>query len=168
MERVRLSDFRFVDTPVSITAVGDLFTLKAGKFIKASEISAVGGYPVYGGHGIRGYTSTYNHDGDYPLIGRQGALCGNVQIAHGKFYATEHAVAVSCNENTDVRWSYYALKALNLNQYATATAQPGLAVKNLLPLPISVPDMADQQRIASLCDVFYDALESLRKVVQAF
>lgn len=47
---------------------------QSGKSIKASDITDSGEYAVYGGNGFRGYTDTYNHDGDYALIGRQGAL----------------------------------------------------------------------------------------------
>ena len=42
-------------------------------------ITGQGLYPVYGGNGLRGFTESYNHDGDYILIGRQGALCGNIR-----------------------------------------------------------------------------------------
>lgn len=53
---------------------------QSGKSIKASDITDSGEYAVYGGNGFRGYTDTYNHDGDYALIGRQGALCGNMNF----------------------------------------------------------------------------------------
>lgn len=138
--------------------------MKAGKFIKASEIHDSGEYPVYGGNGIRGYTSTYNHDGVYPLIGRQGALCGNLQLASGRFYATEHAVAVTCKEDTNIKWAFYMLKALNLNQYSTATAQPGLAVKKLLPLPVTRPELSDQEKIAAFCDSYIQIIDELERL----
>ena len=130
--------------------IGTIFDLQAGKNIQASEISDYNSdhiYPCYGGNGIRGYVETYNRDGDYPLIGRQGALCGNINRATGRFYATEHAVAVTCFAQTDISWACLFLNALNLNQYATATAQPGLAVANIVNVLIPLPPLAEQYRI---------------------
>lgn len=123
-------------------SLGHACDLKAGKGIKASELSSVrlpGLYPCFGGNGIRGYIAKKSHNGVYPIIGRQGALCGNVQLATGEFYATEHAVVCTLGEKLNPIFTYYALTAMNLNQYATGVAQPGLAVKSLLPLPIVIP-----------------------------
>ena len=87
---------------------------KSGNSLKADEIDITGDYPVYGGNGLRGYTSTYNHDGEYALIGRQGALCGNMNYSVGKAYFTEHAVVVKADENNDTRFLYYMLDTMNL------------------------------------------------------
>ena len=130
--------------------IGTVFSLQAGKNIQAAEIHAnkfEGSYPCYGGNGIRGYVSSANHQGDYPIIGRQGALCGNINRATGEFYATEHAVCVETFAHTDVTWACLFLEALNLNQYATATAQPGLAVANINTVLIPVPPIDEQSRI---------------------
>ena len=116
------------------TRIGIIFTLQAGKNISAAEIEETFQsdlYPCYGGNGIRGFVNRANRIGDYPIIGRQGALCGNINRATGEFYATEHAVCVETFCNIDVTWACFFLEALNLNQYATATAQPGLAVANI-------------------------------------
>ena len=132
--------------------IKNIFNLQAGKNIQASQIhDATTGndYPCYGGNGIRGYVDSYNHDGDYPIIGRQGALCGNINRATGKFYATEHAVCVYTYANTNISWACLFLAALNLNQYATATAQPGLAVANINEVLIPVPPLPEQRKIVA-------------------
>ena len=130
--------------------IGTIFTLQAGKNIQAAEIHEnpfANSYPCYGGNGIRGYVASSNRTGDYPIIGRQGALCGNINRATGEFYATEHAVCVETYSQISVAWACLFLTALNLNQYATATAQPGLAVANINEVYIPLPPLAEQHRI---------------------
>ena len=131
--------------------LGEVCLLKAGKFVSANDISPEynkGLYPCFGGNGIRGYIADYTHDGEFPLIGRQGALCGNVNLASGKFHATEHAVVVQPKIEMNVHWLYYALNAMNLGQYATGAAQPGLAVSKLETLSIEIPNISEQNKIA--------------------
>ena len=130
--------------------IGNLFTLQAGKNIHAAEINETPfnrSYPCYGGNGIRGYVAGFNRSGDYPIIGRQGAPCGNINRATGDFYATEHAVCVETYASVSVAWACLFLMALNLNQYATATAQPGLAVSNINEVFIPLPPLNEQHRI---------------------
>ena len=122
---------------------------------------------------MRGYVDRYNHNGDYPLIGRQGALCGNVNRATGRFYATEHAVCVETFCNTDVGWACLFLEALNLNQYATATAQPGLSVAKINQIVIPVPPLSQQRRIVAKFEelapklVLYEKAEIEREKLQS-
>ena len=153
--------------------IGELFTMQAGKFISANNISEIGReglFPCYGGNGCRGYVDKYNREGDFPLIGRQGALCGNIKRAKGKFYATEHAVVVDTYAKTNVDWVCAALTALHLNEYATATAQPGLAVSKIMEVLIPLPPMAEQRRIAQKANVLFaelDAIEQSQEKVAA-
>ena len=134
------------------TTLGEIFTLQAGKNITAKDVSAKQDtdhcYPCYGGNGLRGYVRNYNKEGHFPLIGRQGALCGNVNEANGKFYATEHAVVVDTYCKTNIPWVINTLLYLNLNQYATSTAQPGLSVSTINDVMIPVPPLEEQQRIS--------------------
>lgn len=142
------------------TTLGKACVLKSGKFVSAAEIQeqfAEGLYPCYGGNGVRGYVSEYSHEGDYPLIGRQGALCGNVNYATGKFRATEHAVVVQPVEEINTRWLFYKLIAMDLGQYATGAAQPGLAVSKLEQLSICIPSVSEQERTAKV----FDSIENL-------
>ena len=122
--------------------------LKSGDGITADDISETGTYPVYGGNGMRGYTSSFTHEGDYVLIGRQGALCGNINYAKGKFWASEHAVVVTVNKDVNVIWLGELLRTMNLNQYSMTAAQPGLAVEQVKNLSIPVPISQEQQAIA--------------------
>ena len=134
------------------TTLGEIFNLQAGKNITAKDISTkqdrIHCYPCYGGNGLRGYVSNYNREGWFPLIGRQGALCGNINEANGKFYATEHAVVVDTYCKTNINWAINTLLYLNLNQYATSTAQPGLSVNTINEVMIPVPPLEEQQRIS--------------------
>ena len=122
--------------------------MKSGDFIATESIGPAGKYAVYGGNGLRGYTTNYNHDGKFALVGRQGALCGNVHIASGRFWATEHAVVATLQPGHDVSWFGAVLEAMNLNQYSIAAAQPGLAVERIMNLHIPVPNLRDQELIA--------------------
>ncbi len=138
--------------------------MRAGKFVSASEIrelSEQGLYPCYGGNGLRGYTATFTHSGKYSLIGRQGALCGNVKQGIGQFHATEHAIVVTPKNGVAGDWLFFILDFLNLNRFATGQAQPGLSVDVLEKLSIGVPMReTEQQKIA-------DCLSSLDELIGA-
>ena len=126
-------------------------SMQAGKNISASRIfsdkTELYPYRCVGGNGLRGYTGEFNTQGHYSIVGRQGALCGCVNIEKGKFYATEHAVVVDTYEILSPLFMYYFLMALNLNKYATATAQPGLAVSNVLEVMCPLPPLNEGERI---------------------
>ena len=130
---------------------------KSGNSLKADEIDDIGEYPVYGGNGLRGYTSTYNHDGEFALIGRQGALCGNMNYSIGKAYFTEHAVVVNADENNNTRFLYYMLETMNLGQYSDQSAQPGLAVNKLVKLANMFPQKEEQVKIGE----YFSSLDHL-------
>ena len=146
----------------TISALKNLCTMQAGKNLTSEQISTSGQYPVYGGNGQRGYYSAYNADGHFLLIGRQGALCGNVHDVTGKFWATEHAVVTSATKVTNVCYLYYLLIAMNLNQYASnSAAQPGLSVGNILNLKALLPPINEQARISKFLDDFCSKIDMI-------
>ncbi len=142
--------------------------LKAGDFVKVGDISKEkkeNFFPCYGGNGLRGYVKTYTHEGKYSLVGRQGALCGNVHLVEGKFHATEHALVATPLNDIDKNWLFHKLVSMNLNQYATGTAQPGLSVMNLKPIEINVPPLSVQQKIVTEIEKIEEKIQVLEKAL---
>lgn len=134
--------------------LGDICNLKAGDFTAAEDIQDVQSvknpYPCYGGNGIRGYVDNYTQEGEFPIIGRQGALCGNVQYATGRFRNTEHAVLVSPKIAINKIWLFEMLKLEDLYRFHTGAAQPGLAVKTLNTIEIPMAKIEEQEAFASI------------------
>ena len=141
--------------------------MHAGKNIVASEISSNADetyrYKCIGGNGLRGYVQQFNTEGSFPIIGRQGALCGNINYVEGRFYATEHAVVVDTFCKTNVKWAFYFLIKLNLNQYATATAQPGLSVNTICDVQIPLPPLTEQQRIVAEIERWFALIDTVEQ-----
>jgi type I restriction enzyme, S subunit len=125
---------------------------KSGEGITSDQIKESGDYPVYGGNGLRGYFDSFTHEGDHVLIGRQGALCGNINYADGKFWASEHAVVCTLHESYTTKWFGELLSTMNLNQYSVSAAQPGLSVDNIKVLKTPCPPLSEQTVISSFLD----------------
>ncbi len=146
--------------------LGDICLLKAGDFTPSKKISpvktSINKYPCFGGNGIRGYVDNYTHQGNYSLIGRQGALCGNVKFATGKFRNTEHAILVSPNIEINSRWLFELLNLEKLNRFRSGAAQPGLAVKTLNEIIVPVADLNSQNEYAN----FVQQVDKSKVVIQ--
>lgn len=137
-------------------------TMKSGDNITALDISDNGEYPVYGGNGLRGFYKIYNKNGNHILIGRQGALAGNVHLVNGKFWATDHAVIVTLKNDVFINYFFRMLESMNLNQYAFDTAaQPGLSVSRIMNLNIVLPNLKEQHRIADFLDSKCSEIDTL-------
>ena len=165
-DNARFNNINFVIPPNwALSTLAEVFYMHAGKSIATSQISSTKVdeycYQCIGGNGTRGYVKTYNTQGIHPIIGRQGALCGNINYASGHFYATEHAVVVDTFCSTSERWVYYILINLNLNQYATATAQPGLSVNTIGGVQIPIPPIKEQKRIVEAIERWFTLIDEL-------
>lgn len=147
-ELYKESELGLIPKDWDVKRLNEIATMKSGEGITSPFISNHGNYPVYGGNGLRGFTSSYTHEGEFVLIGRQGALCGNTVRVTGKFYASEHAVVVNTFNFIDVDWLFQKLKGMDLNKYSEASAQPGLAVSKILQLFIDTPSHNEQMLIS--------------------
>ena len=131
--------------------LGDLLSeFHAGKAIQTENIKNKGAYPVYGGNGQRGYTDSYNQDGEYLIIGRQGAYCGNVRYNIGKAYLTEHAIVGQTREDHNPIYIALKLSLMKLSQLQGQSAQPGLSVNTLSCISMEMPPKEIQDKIADI------------------
>ena len=137
--------------------------MKSGDAITSDEIEEAGQFPVYGGNGLRGYSDRFTHDGAFALVGRQGALCGNVHLVSGQFWASEHAVVTTLDQQNDIRWFVELLRVMNLNQYSESAAQPGLSVDDIANLYAPRPPAAEQ---AAIADHFRREFREMNAVVE--
>lgn len=136
--------------------------LESGDNIVSEIIEEEGKYPVYGGNGLRGYYEKYTNDGEHVLIGRQGALCGNIHLVHGKFWATDHAVVTYARKYMSNRYLYYLFTAVNFNKYSETAAQPGLSVKKIKNVHVCVPNTVEEQEaIADILDTKCKAFDQV-------
>ena len=146
--------------------------MQAGKNITAdkifSEPTETHPYRCVGGNGLRGYVAEFNTEGNHAIVGRQGALCGCLNVEVGNFYATEHAVVVSSYGNIHYKFMYWFLMALNLNQLATATAQPGLSVTKVMDSYFPLPPLPEQQRIITKIEELMPFVNKFEKAQVSF
>ena len=130
----------------NVTKIKYFCRMYSGENLTSADIEPDGDYPVYGGNGKRGFYSNFTNDGEHVLIGRQGALCGNVHLVSGKFWATDHAVVTYPTKEIINKYLYYLLQSMNLNQYSQSAAQPGLAVNVILALKACLPSTLKEQK----------------------
>lgn len=154
-----------------ITKLKYICGMQSGNNLTSLEISSEndGGmiFPVYGGNGQRGYYSDFTNEGNYCLVGRQGALAGNVHFVSGKFWATDHAIVVYEHTHTYSKYLCYLLKAMNLNQYAFETsAQPGLSVEKILQLETIHCPKGEQTQIADFLDKKVAQLDKVKSLLE--
>ena len=123
----------------------DVIHFKNGKKRPASE----GNIPVYGGNGVLGYAGESNYE-HCIIIGRVGAYCGSVYLEEGKCWVSDNAIAAVPTGGNDIRFFYYLLKGLRLNERHIGTSQPLLTQEILNKINCEVPSYPEQQRIAEL------------------
>lgn len=123
------------------------FKLNSGDGLPASKI-VEGDYPVYGGNGIVGYHNEFNLEGGSIIIGRVGALCGNVRYVTGKIFVTDNAFILSKLKQFDNIFLKNLLEILNLRKYAREAMQPVISNKTLKDIQVILPPLALQQQFA--------------------
>lgn len=131
------------------------FSLKSGDGLSAKNFID-GPYPVYGGNGIAGHHNTYNKEGKNIIIGRVGALCGNVHLVEGQIFVTDNAFVLSTNENFEATLLLYLLRFLNLRQFARDALQPVISNTSLKDIKVILPPLPLQETFAARVSAIED------------
>lgn len=144
----------------------ELFKLKSGDGLTAKNM-VNGPYPVYGGNGISGYHDTFNMDGEYLIIGRVGALCGNVRHLNEQFWLTDNAFQISeYKTDFDLEFLCLLLNYIDLRSYARQAAQPVISNSSLKDIVIPYPKELSSQR--SLAENLYQLQDELVKIQNTY
>ena len=114
-----------------------------------SDMSPAHPNPVIGGNGVLGYTAAQNCDGTTIVIGRVGALCGNVHLVTGQAWITDNALRLA--QVRQFRLDYLALQlsAMNLNRLANANAQPLITGSMVKSHTGVLPPESDQSEVVA-------------------
>ena len=142
----------------------DCFRLKSGDNLTAKKMSENGNFPVFGGNGIAGYHNEYNLSGSNVIIGRVGALCGNVRHLTEKIWLTDNAFKiVDFKFDFDHKFLTYLLNYKDLRIYARQAAQPVISNSSLKDVVLWFPkSLSEQQRIVSILDEAFAAIDKAK------
>lgn len=124
----------------------DCFKMKSGDNLTAKNMSE-GEYPVFGGNGIAGYHNEYNLSGSNVIIGRVGALCGNVRQTTENIWLTDNAFkVVDFNFDFDHTFLTYLLNYKDLRSFARQAAQPVISNSSLKDVVLNFPKSKEEQQ----------------------
>lgn len=151
-----------------VLALKRMCSMKSGDNLTNLEIIDNDRYKVYGGNGIRGFFHWFNCENECVLIGRQGALCGNVHLVTERVWATDHAVITKAFGTISTKYLYYLLMAMNLNQYGQSTAaQPGISIGVIKNLPACLPPRIEQDQIVTYLEATNENYDKVAQILDA-
>ena len=126
-----------------------------------------GTYRYYGASGVIDYIDDYIFDGQYILIGEDGAniLTRSSTLAfvvEGKFWVNNHAHIFQSKKGDNNFLATY-LESLNYEKYNSGTAQPKLNLENLKKVIVADPSKEEQTKIASFLSAVDEKISQLNQ-----
>jgi type I restriction enzyme S subunit len=145
--------------------INSLFKIKSGNFLPAKNMVEDGEINVYGGNGINGKHNEFNLSGENIIIGRVGALCGNVRCVNDNIWLTDNAFYISeYFEEIDKNFLTQMLIHIDLGSSANKSAQPVISYKSISEMTIPLPPLKTQQKVVSYLDEISQKMEILKRV----
>ena len=150
------------------TNLGEVVKFSNGKRVPLSESERQkrqGSYRYYGASGVIDYLDDYLFDGEYILIGEDGAniITRSSTLAFvvtGKFWVNNHAHIFQSKEGNNIFLAAY-LESLNFEKFNSGTAQPKLNLENLKKVPVANPTKEEQTKIATFLSTVDEKISQL-------
>jgi len=120
---------------------------RSGDGVTNSQLTDEGVYEVWGGNGLMGFSDKFNVDGDYIVIGRVGAYCGNIRRANGKRWVSDNALILRTSLAISSAFLAHVLQAADLNRLNESNAQPLITGGKVSNLSIPFPPIVEQDEI---------------------
>ena len=120
-------------------------------------------YPYYGATGQVGYIDDYLTDGEYVLLGEDGApflnpFAEKAYIINGKTWANNHAHILK--SHTSNKFLCYYLNSYNYKGYVSGTTRLKLTQASMKRIMVPVPSLEEQHRIVSRVEELFSQLDS--------
>jgi type I restriction enzyme, S subunit len=130
-----------------------------------------GKYPYYGASGIIDYVDDYLFDGEYLLLGEDGAnLISRATpiafISKGQFWVNNHAHVLKSLGQIPIKFIEHYLNHKSLAKYVTGTAQPKLSQRNMNKISICVPPLEEQKEIVDRIESCFSGLDYIEKKIE--
>jgi type I restriction enzyme S subunit len=125
-----------------------------------------GAYPYYGASGIIDSIDAYLFDGEYLLIGEDGAnlLSRSTPIAFqaaGQFWVNNHAHIVQTLGEMPLAYLELFVNGFDLQEFVTGSAQPKLTQAALNRIPVPVPPLAEQREIVARVSALFARADAI-------
>lgn len=138
--------------------LGEVTTLQRGFDITKAEQKA-GSIPVVSSSGVTSYHDEHKVTGPGVVIGRKGSL-GTAFYLPGNFWPHDTTLWVKDFHGNDPKYCYYLLKTLRLERFDAGASNPTLNRNHVHGLPVSIPPIPTQRRIASILSAYDDLIEN--------
>lgn len=147
-------------------SLGDFVSLQRGYDLPEPE-RRDGSVPILGSFGVTGWHDEAKAEGPGVTVGRSGASFGVVSYSECDYWPLNTALYVKDFHGNDAGFAYYLLRTFPFRQYNSGSAQPSLNRNFVHPIPILVPPLAEQRRIARLLGVLDEKIELSRRMSRA-
>jgi type I restriction enzyme S subunit len=152
--------------------LGEVAKFLDEKRVPISEIerqTKKGNYPYYGASGIIDYVDDYLFDGEYILLGEDGANILNrttelAFIVTGRFWVNNHAHVMQAIGNN--RFLAESLERINYEPYNTGTVQPKLNAAICKSIPIEIPCIEEQNKIANFLSTIDEKINQCQTQIE--